>query len=513
MEVRRLVKQIFWLLFFVTVFLLLAGWRTANSNLTTAITHRITELHEAFRACQMDPSAIPNRRWTNEADELNRRNAVLLRRSGHELFSRQFNARRYPRELEAKLRPIPFGTPINDKALRQRYRAVFEDHFSDQLRTIRPFDGKTGVVDLSSARFLHDARLLNHKRPVTSLIWQAEEDIWLMSSVFGAIARVNEKAERIDQAVVRSLELLQLRGGTRKRHPPVSAHQASFPGWESTNLPFGGNFQRTPTQSNAPRGAWSPFAGNLSVDLLTELFGAAPEQHIGSKRGFGGPLLPNSGTFTSGAVERYVDDDPALPYRTRAVAITVQIIQREIPKLLAELANAPYPVEIMKLDVSFQSGCGAGDENFRRQRRRPETASVKESSRPTALTAPDLCRLRIAGLMIIYRPVDSSDSQTNIAEGNSTQDAAIADTFSPRLLCRTSVADNLKCGPLELPVAYRVFKLPAVWSAFASCDSSPATVRSLSLSPSRMPESPERASSHPALRASIPPGSFELDLC
>ena len=426
MEVRRLAKQIFWLLFFATVLLLMAGWHKANSNLTAAIINRTNEVHKAFRACGIYPCTIPNQRWTNAADELNRRNAALLRSSGSALFSCQFNARKYPRELEAKLRTIPFGSPINDKALRQRYRAVFEEHFSDQLKTIRPFDAKGGLVDISNAKFLHETRLLNHKRPATSLIWQAEEDIWLMSSVFGAIARVNEKAERIDQAAVKSLELLQLRGGTREGHIPVSAHQDSFEEWQTANLPFGGDFHRTPAQSSDhPRGAWSPFAGSLSVDLLTELFGAAPEQHVQSRRGFGGQAVSDFGTLSSGAVRRYVDDDPALPYRTRAVAITVQIVQHEIPELLAELANAPYPVEILKLDISFQRNSGAGD----------ETGSLMERSRRTALTAANLCRLRIAGLMIIYRPVDYVDSQTNIAEVNGAQDTVVADTFSQRLLC------------------------------------------------------------------------------
>ncbi|MEP3479658.1 MAG: hypothetical protein ABJZ55_10455, partial [Fuerstiella sp.] len=127
--------------------------------------------------------------------------------------------------------------------------------------------------------------------------------------------------------------------------------------------------------AGAAGGVWSSFKGSLTTDLLTEEFGPAPGAPLGGMMGSmmsggeddysdGGVGFGSSGS--TGAEEdadttadRYVHYGDELPYKTRAFILSVRMIQKDIPSLLASLPNGKFPVEIVRVDVDFTGGSGS----------------------------------------------------------------------------------------------------------------------------------------------------------
>ena len=97
--------------------------------------------------------------------------------------------------------------------------------------------------------------------------------------------------------------------------------------------------------------------------------------HAGGGPGAGAPVLGGPGAPGGGAaansVRRYIDDDAALPYKTRGFYMTVIMDHRKIPSLIAELSaseKSAWPVEILRVqmvrlhdnDIDSRGGGGFG---------------------------------------------------------------------------------------------------------------------------------------------------------
>lgn len=86
-------------------------------------------------------------------------------------------------------------------------------------------------------------------------------------------------------------------------------------------------------------GAGNLYGGSATLD----------EGDLGVTLGGGG-----GATASAPTVRRYVDDDPSLPYKTRAFYLSVIMDHRKIPDLLAELTadgESPWPIEIGRVQV------------------------------------------------------------------------------------------------------------------------------------------------------------------
>lgn len=88
----------------------------------------------------------------------------------------------------------------------------------------------------------------------------------------------------------------------------------------------------------------------------------------------GGPGAPGGGAAAN-SVRRYIDDDAALPYKTRGFYMTVIMDHRKIPSLIAELSaseKSAWPVEILRVqmvrlhdnDIDSRSGGAGGAGGF-----------------------------------------------------------------------------------------------------------------------------------------------------
>lgn len=341
--------------------------------------------------------------WTQAAQAVNDKHQADFDEAERELHRRQVGYRTYPDKIAGDFRGIKFGSSVRESVLRGEFGRLYEDHFLEQLKVLRPFierDNK-GVIDVAVDQITHaDVSQWPNQRPTSVELWKAQEDLWLLKSLFESIDTANEGAERLGKAPVRQLLALRLRGGKRVQSGGAAAAPgggnlfAGFPGRaprpsfgggggfvdeedEEDGGGGGGGRARRATASNPG----SAFEGSPSGDLLTEEFGPDPSGSLGRRSA---PAAgPAAGRATPGAFAafanrqagvgvaapaassggdsdiesqlkgRYVDD--AAEYRTRAFLLHVRVEHTHIPTLLAELTNSSFPVEIVRVDAQFST--------------------------------------------------------------------------------------------------------------------------------------------------------------
>ncbi|MCA9048462.1 MAG: hypothetical protein KDA89_07020 [Planctomycetaceae bacterium] len=382
-KLQPVIKHIFWILFSLAMLLLLIGWWMAKGALSTQIETRKAAVDKAFSDSGVGVGSTPNARWTEAATAINEAHKKDFLKSSEGLWREQLNARTFPASIRHEMESLTFGSTIEKKSLRERYAQLYRSYFLEQLKVIKPFIDGEGLVDVSQAQITQEnEQRWKNKRPTSPEIWNAQEDIWLLGSVFHAIAAVNEGAERIDKAPLRSLLQLQLRGGDRDA--PVGGGggaggfgmSGSGSGSYESGMDMGSMYSGGgPGGGGGANLPWKQYEGSQSGSLLNEEFGA-----VGGGMGGGGDMYSGmmgsyesgndmSGGFGGGGGEaaeenRYVDDGEGLGYKTRAFELSVKILQQDIPALLAELTNSRFPVEIVRVDAAFgqpvQSGSQMG---------------------------------------------------------------------------------------------------------------------------------------------------------
>lgn len=378
-KLQPVIKQLFWICFGLLVLLAPLGWWKAQGDLSAKIDERSQAVDTAFKDAGKNVVNIPNARWTESAAKMNETHMDSYDRAAARLREDQLEARVYPKSIRHELNQLRFNSRIGDPALRERFGDLYRSYFWEQLQVIKPFIRGEGLVDISQAQITQEDETRWARNPPTSQeIWNAQEDIWLLRSIYDSIAMVNKGAERIDKAPLRSLLLLQLRGGDPDAEPGGGGGAGGFNSgggdYESGDASsFGsGGFAGASGMSMAGRsqGAWQKFMGSVSNDLLNEEFGA-----VAGAAGFGNSGMSSfssnsmsssesGGDYEGGDSEdgdssagstgkRYVHDDEAMPFRTRAFVLKVKILQQNIPNLLAELTNSKFPVEIVRVDAVF----------------------------------------------------------------------------------------------------------------------------------------------------------------
>ena len=365
-KLQPVIKQIFWIVFGLAMMLIVFGWWSAQKELSAQIEERQGLVDKAFTDAGVSVGNTPNSNWTESAAKENEAHEQALSRAAERLREDQLSARVYPESISEDINRIKFGGRIDDQALRARFAELYPHYFWKQLQVIKPFLKGEGLVDISNAKITQENVARWQDPPPTSTdIWNAQEDIWLLRSIYDSIAMVNRGAERIDKAPLRSLMLLQLRGGDPEAEAGASAGGGfggsegyGGGGYEDSEMMMGG-FGGAGGGVGGGGGPWEAFMGSLTADLLTEEFGAD------ANAGMGLSEYMSMGDYESGESDsgnsegaddnRYVHDDETMPYRTRAFVLQVKILQHEIPRLLAELTNSKFPVEIVRVDASFGS--------------------------------------------------------------------------------------------------------------------------------------------------------------
>ncbi|MFN9977109.1 MAG: hypothetical protein ACK58T_45130, partial [Phycisphaerae bacterium] len=404
-KLQPLIRHHFWICFVLALIFALTGWWKANAKISEEIEARSKSVADSFSNATKGADA-PNKTWSDGAQAINASDRKKYESASKLLWERQKAVRVFDPEIREKMAGIKYMDPIPKVATRGEWGILYEKMFQNVLDVVNPFKPAegTGLVIFDEKRVTHMPFNTWRLRPPTSdEIWKLQEDMWLLRSLLTSLSRVNDGSRRLTESGLREIVQLKLRGGQRDAPlPPLAAGGAGssgFGGGGGGNAPRGGDDDGTDGSMAAfgggnaggvmpggvagqRSGPWTQYELPATADFMTEEFGPvggplamgggggggrgnAPDDEDGGS-GFSSvaPSAFGAGGGTGMEPDRYVDEDPALPYKTRAFFLHVRIRESEIPRMLAELTDSSFPVEIVRLDVTTGTSSTAAGAMF-----------------------------------------------------------------------------------------------------------------------------------------------------
>lgn len=256
--------------------------------------------------------------------------------------------------------------------------------------------------------------LWENRSPTFREMWKAQLDLWLLKALLQSVDRVNETrgARTINDASIRKIAHLSLHGGSRTEDGAGATGEGESEAAQTAEGAYGGKNMSVPgigtpgtsggltgnTGEGAGAGSGAAATGDVPIPPPPEIFGPeVPDETEanGETSGEGGDTETTAtnmnagfspggrGAYGGGGTGQianaspWVDNDPAMPFKTRGFIIKVLMKRTDIPLLIQELTDAnktKFPVEILwvnsvdrdldhrgdKVLLRYGTGAGAG---------------------------------------------------------------------------------------------------------------------------------------------------------
>lgn len=427
-QLQPILKHRFWIIFGLVVLVPLVGWVLGKGSITKATEDQIKKIESAEDGLP-EGSEHPNDNWIKALQARNEARAETYKKEARHLWQlhqREFTDT-WPPRIQPLMKDAGYRQPGNREA-RIAYRSEFPLRvipMLEQTLQVVSQDQETGRI--TGKVFMQPGllpveryrALLKENPPSWEQMWDAHEDSRLLRQILLAIRRVNEGAQSPVDAPVRQVGLLELHGGS-----VVTEGAAAGPaegGYGSEGAGYGGGDGyggASMMPSGMGMGGESPYGGAYGGEGGGGRGGAAganfdvpppeefgPPDKLAAAGGEGGeygggeygagPAAPSAmGTGGGGAnpyaggmmgmagaqgaadADRYIHDDPSLPFKTRGFKLVVVMKEDALPQLYTELNSMRFPARIVRLHfqeknldlqgMSIFSGTGAGASGFSR---------------------------------------------------------------------------------------------------------------------------------------------------
>jgi len=347
-RLEPVLKQKFWILMGIGILMTIVGWWMATGTMAATITSRRTEIENAEK--KVPSGEIPNKAWTDGLATVNVQQDVAVKSASRILWERQRVRMTWPETVAEFAWKNGYRGDI-PLAGRENYRTDYDNDWRRTWESVQPFnriDG-SGIVDFSLGKL--PRQQWGQLAPSSVEMWDAQEDLWLLEGVLQLIAEVNGGASstRLD-ACIHQIERLTLHGGQPAGQRTVAAvgggAAGGAAGAEMMTSGFGGG-----GFGGGTGGGGATTAVSVEFDVKEE-FG---DDGAGGGQGVAMPSMPTGAGGLGGTTvraKRYLDDDKALPFRTRGFYMTLIMDHRKIPNLIAELSaseKSAWPIEIVRV--------------------------------------------------------------------------------------------------------------------------------------------------------------------
>ncbi|MCH9656674.1 MAG: hypothetical protein K0U86_22720 [Planctomycetes bacterium] len=479
-KLKPIIVHKFWIILFIALLLPVVGWSMATGSLSKEIDERKSAIDKAFTDAQVPPNP-PNQTWSTALQQINKEKDQYIGQSHKKLWENQKSLFIWPANIAPLMKNTPYRGEIS-RVPKTQYRTAYRFEILRAHKLAKPFslrDG-TGTVDINPNVIPHvPLDKWKTQNPTSKEMWDAQEDVWLVSSILQAISEVNKGATNIGESAVRQISVLELRGGTFGEE---SGDSGGGGDGDSAMDDMGGVGGFGGGGGGGRRAADDGKDGMQNIDIemdLTEIFGNDADTSESEDDGSGesaeadGAIIPGgfgggSGRGASAKRKRYYQEAEELPYKTRAFYIKAVIQSGKLPNLLTELTNMPWPAEIVRVQRAdlFDDNLGSianigglggrrggGESDFSvdglvggagsgRSGRFGGIDSVSEGFSSdsqseglenkglldAALSDPKLALVTIAGVMTLYKPYEPPEgeavAETEGDENNSQQPAA-----------------------------------------------------------------------------------------
>jgi hypothetical protein len=355
-KLQPIIKHHFWIVFLIALMLPPIAWWMTTGKLAADIADRTSALDSIFTGIANGQNAA-NDDWADGANQLIAVRTEANRLALDRLWKAQTDLMVWPPVVAEYMDQCPYRGELDDVELKQILPSMYRNDYERDVRRVwhipEPIDDGKTRVDADAKQkvvFPYSAvpRIPAAKwetlPPTWTEIWNAQEDLWLLSEVLNAVRETNGSTASITDSYVKQIMQVQLFGGKR----------AAASGG-STSTTAGSNFSGMMpgmagrgTRRGSPSALSKPAEFQISEEYEVANSGTVSRMGPGEDGMTGGGAStaadPNSGE------SRYIQAEDA--YRTRGFKLKVAIHQMQVPTLIRELLNSQYPIEIVRYQQS-----------------------------------------------------------------------------------------------------------------------------------------------------------------
>lgn len=336
-------KHHFWILLGIAIPMILYGYMAANGALKEATTKREGEIKTAFDG--IPPSSNPNAKFAEGMKLVNEKHKKQVDTAIGSLWKDQAKRMVWPAHVAAQI-PKAYRGEITAINTRFAYKSFYPSEFEKVFYSFEPMvpqniKGTTHTPKVfMEPSALTVATFASQGPPLSEDVWDAQEDLWLLQMLADAIRETNKYADGPSNATVRSIDALKLIGGNGTAVPKAAAGAAgSGGGAEAMAMPMG----------SSGGGGAGVTAGGALVNPAEE-FG--PDTDAAASSGsMDASAMPMTGGPVAVKRIRYIGATDKT-YKERGFYLRVIISQMKIPELLTTLTNSPWPVRIVRFNMS-----------------------------------------------------------------------------------------------------------------------------------------------------------------
>jgi hypothetical protein len=357
-KLQPIIKHHFWIVFGLASILPPVAWWMTTGELAAEISDRSTSLDSTFSGIASGQN-VANADWANGANQRIAIQTEYNRLALDRLWNAQRDLMLWPPNVSNWMASCPYRGEIEDPRIKQILPDLYRDDYEREVRRVwlipEPIDDMKTRIDRGLKQkvvFPYEAMPRTEASKWTLLpptwqeIWNAQEDLWLLSEILVAVRNTNESTSSITDSYVKQILQVQLFGGKRAAAPAGSS------GSSSTGAdPMAFMRQSMPTRTAA--GALSKpaeFPVSEEFEVSASGAGAAGQSRMYSTAGSEDEGSSPAAGDPNSDENRYVQAEEA--YRTRGFKLKVAVHQMQVPNLVRELMNSQYPIEIIRFQQS-----------------------------------------------------------------------------------------------------------------------------------------------------------------
>ena len=358
-KLQPIIKHHFWIVFLIALALPPVAWWMTTGELAAEISDRTSSLESTFSGIANGQNA-PNDDWTNGVNQRitvrTEANRLALKR----LWKAQTDLMVWPPNVAKWMDVCPYRGELDDVRIKQILPDIYRSDYELAVRRVwlipEPIDdGKTRVDPELKQKVVFpyqslpriDAAKWSALPPTWQEIWNAQEDLWLLSEVLSAVRRTNESTSSITDSYVKQILQVDLFGGKRAAAPSSGStgSTSSFPGG-------GAGFPGMVGRNTSARGGVTALSKPAEFPISEEydLTNAGPRGAANFMQLEGGASSASASVDPNSDESRYIQTEDA--YRTRLFKLNVVVDQMQVPTLIRELLNSQYPIEVIRFQQS-----------------------------------------------------------------------------------------------------------------------------------------------------------------
>jgi len=361
-KLQPIIKHHFWIVFLIALMLPPIAWWMTTGKLAAEISDRTSSLDSTFSGIA-DGRNAANDDWANGVNELIGIRTKSNTQALDMLWNAQTDLMVWPSIVAEDMAKCPYRGEVDDVKVKQVLPAWYREGYEQDVRRVwhipEPIDdGKTRVDQDVKQKVVFPYESLPRIAaskweglpPTWQEIWNAQEDLWLLSEVLSAVRETNSSTSSITDSYVKQIMQVQLFGGTRAAAPSSAGGTTASATYPGTS---GGGYPGMPGMSggSARRGGASPLSKPAEFPIGEEYdVPSSSSNPYGPRESGSTTIAPAAGTDPNSDDNRYVQSEEA--YRTRGFKLKVAIDQKQVPTLIRELLNSQYPIEIIRFQQS-----------------------------------------------------------------------------------------------------------------------------------------------------------------